>query len=161
MKATGIARKKITVIAIAVIALMAATAFGMWYLTDSRTAFLGPSESIIIGTTPYESTALIYIADDLGYFSANGLNVQFRDYENGLEAVKDMKRGKVNISASAEYPIILAAFNKENISIIASIDKIQSAYLVCRKDRGIENLSDIKGKKIGVPRGTINEFVCV
>lgn len=84
--------------------------------------------------------------------------IQLRDYENGLEAVKDMKSGKVNISASAEYPIILAAFNNENISIIASIDKIQSAYLVCRKDRGIENISDLKGKKIGVPRGTINEF---
>lgn len=159
MKATWIAGKKITVMAMAVIALMAVTAFGMWHLTNSRTTTSsGTPESIIIGTTPSESTALIDIADDQGYFSANGLSVQLRDYENGLEAVKDMKRGKVNISASAEYPIVLAAFNNENISIIASIDKIQSAYLVCRKDRGIENLSDIKGKKIGVPRGTINEF---
>lgn len=139
-----------------VIATLALMGFGTWYLMSSPTT--EASETIIIGITPYESTALIYIAEDQGYFSANGLNVQLQNYETGLDAVNGMKHGEVNISASAEYPIVAAAFNKEKISIIASIDKIQSSYLLCRRDRGIENISDLKGKKIGVSRGTIPEF---
>jgi ABC-type nitrate/sulfonate/bicarbonate transport system substrate-binding protein len=64
----------------------------------------------------------------------------------------------VDISGAGEYVIVGSAFNKENISIIASIDEYQFFYLVGRKDRGIKNVSDFKGKKIGVAQGTQAEF---
>lgn len=72
MKDPGRTKKKITAVTIAAIAMMATIGFGMWHFTNSRTTtFSGTPESIVIGTTPYESTALIDIADDQGYFSAN------------------------------------------------------------------------------------------
>jgi NitT/TauT family transport system substrate-binding protein len=37
-------------------------------------------------------------------------------------------------------------------------DEVQANYLVGRKDRGIENVTDLRGKKIGIPRGTNVEF---
>lgn len=69
-----------------------------------------------------------------------------------------MKSNEVNIAESAEFPIVREAFKKENISIIACIDKFQSVHLVGRKDRGLENVSDLRGKKIGVARGGRGEF---
>jgi NitT/TauT family transport system substrate-binding protein len=47
---------------------------------------------------------------------------------------------------------------KSPLSIIASSDKFENDYLVGRKDRGIEKVRDLKGKRIGVTLGTINEF---
>ena len=64
----------------------------------------------------------------------------------------------VDIAGAAEYPVVAKAFQKDNISIIASMGKSDIVYLVGLTDRGIRNISDLKGKKIGLPRGTILEF---
>ena len=60
--------------------------------------------------------------------------------------------------APAEYPFVAKAFKKANISIIASIDKSYVIYFVGLTDRGVRNTADIKGKKVGLPRGSIAEF---
>ncbi len=41
---------------------------------------------------------------------------------------------------------------------LATIDKGDFTYLVARKDRGIVNVSDLRGKRIGTTKGTIAEF---
>jgi len=141
---------------IAVIVLVSAGA--LCFLSFPR-ASSGASESIIVGGPALEGSALIYIAEDQGYFARNGLNVTIRDnYPNGVIPVNDMLNDKINMSVSAEYPIVTQALKGENISIVASIDKYQNENLIGRKDRGIENISDLKGKTIGYPRGTICEF---
>ncbi len=38
------------------------------------------------------------------------------------------------------------------------MDKDQAFYVTGRKDLGIENITDLEGKKIGLPQGTIAEF---
>lgn len=143
-----------------VIAVVAVIALGLgaWYLTSSSTTHSGTPDPINIGTVPFEYAALIYIAEDQDYFSRNGLNVTIRYYDRGMAAVNGMENGEVDISISSEYPIITETFKKKNISVIGSIDKYQTVYLVGRKDRGIENILDLKGKKIGFNRQTQGEF---
>jgi len=49
-------------------------------------------------------------------------------------------------------------FANDNISIIASISASYVIDLVGLTGKGITTVADIKGKRIGVPLGTINEF---
>jgi NitT/TauT family transport system substrate-binding protein len=140
--------------AVALVA-MVLTVVVIWYFTNSSTTM----ESITIGEPALEQSALIYIAEDQGYFAGNGLNVTLRDdYPSGVGPVIDMTSGKLDISVSAEYPVIAQVFNKKNISIIGVIDKYQNEELIGRRDRGIGNVSDLKGKKVGLPKTTICEF---
>jgi NitT/TauT family transport system substrate-binding protein len=143
---------------VSIIILILAIVFGLLFYLNSQRGYTGKMESITIGKMPIESNALIYIAEDKGFFVQNGLNVTIRDYNTGSAAVSGLLNNEVDISGAGEYVVVGSAFNKKNISIIASIDKYQSLYLVGRKDRGIENVSDFKGKKIGVPQGTQAEF---
>lgn len=115
-------------------------------------------ESVIIGTIDDIINALIYLADKKSFFTVNGVNVTIREYETGLVASDALARGEVDVAAATEFVIIGRAFQKEAISIFASHDKSQSIFLVSRKDRGIESIKDLKGKRIGLPRQTINEF---
>ena len=69
-----------------------------------------------------------------------------------------MANGESDVAASSEYPVVGIVLKQENISVIGSIDKYQGQYIVGRKDRGIEHVADLRGKKIGVARGTITEF---
>jgi NitT/TauT family transport system substrate-binding protein len=67
-------------------------------------------------------------------------------------------KGEVEIAGMNEVPFIIRVFEEQRISIYASLDKLQYIYLIGRKDRGIQTAADLKGKRIGLPRGTIAEF---
>jgi NitT/TauT family transport system substrate-binding protein len=150
---------KIKIVAgIIVVGFLALTVIGVWDLTNSPATNSGTPDSVTIGTTVQELAGLIFIADDRGFFAQNGLNVTVRLYDTGLAAVNDMANGKADVSASAEYPVVGTMLKQANVSVIGSIDKYQGQYLVGRKDRGIENIVDLSGKKIGVARGTSTEF---
>ncbi len=124
----------------------------------AQKGYPGKMESITIGTPPLESSALIYIAEDLRHFTDNGLSVTVRSYDTGASAFNELLKGGVDIAIPAEYPLIGAAFKGEKVRAIASIDKVSYFYLIGRKDRGIQEISHLKGKKIGVVRKTIAEF---
>lgn len=149
--------KKVAAVIVIIVVIML-VGLGVWYFANSPNAYAGEPESITIGTPSLEIASLIFIADDRGYFSENGLNVTIKDYNTSVEAIDGMENGAVDISVSTEYPIVGAALDKENISIIGNIDKYQTTYLVGRKDLGIEKISDLNGKKIGVTRSGIGEF---
>ena len=131
---------------------------GSWPFPNFGTTDSGMPESIIIRTTIQELAGLIYIAEDGGFFSQNGLRVTIANSDTGLECVKGMASGEAEIAASAEYPVVGLILKQENISLIGSIDKYQGQYIVGRKDRGIGQAGDLVRKKIGVARGTSTEF---
>src|SRR4030043_454186 len=57
-------------------------------------------------------------------------------------------------------PITVAysTLSMETIAAIVSIDKVEYATVIGRKDHGISNISQLAGKKIGVIRGTAIDF---
>lgn len=124
----------------------------------SLESYSGQAETLTIGIPPLEQNALIYVADERGLFAGNGLNITIKTYDSGVSSMKGLLQGEVDLAAAAEFPVVRTAFQKEQIMIIASSDKFENDYLVGRKDRGIEAVTDLKGKRIGVTLQTINEF---
>ena len=113
---------------------------------------------ITIGVKHAEANALFYIAEDRGFFTKNGINVTMKEYPTKLQAFTGMENGDVDAAVISEYPVVVSAFGRENISVIGSTSRYQDQYIVGRKDRGILHEVDLKGKTIGVPFGTIGEF---
>ncbi|MBI4788769.1 MAG: NrtA/SsuA/CpmA family ABC transporter substrate-binding protein [Chloroflexi bacterium] len=149
--------KKIAAVII-LVAVIASVGFGAWYLANSPVPYSSAPEAITIGTTPTMSASLIFIAEEQGWFTQNGLRVTVKTFETTLPAIAEMKKGGVDVATTTEYTIVTEVLKKESIVLIAGIDRQQTTYLVARKDRGIEKVSDLKGKKVGVVRGTIQEF---
>lgn len=104
------------------------TAFGSWSCSPQR--YSGPMESI----------------------------TRIRDYVTGIDALNAALKDEVDIAGMAEWAIVVGAFRKDKFSLITNIDKWQAVYIVARRDRGIENISDLKGKTVGLSRGTIAKF---
>ena len=129
---------------------------GFW--SCSKSDYSGRIENITIGAPPLEQNALIYIADDQRLFARNGLNIAIKNYDSGMTSVNGMLKGEVGIAETAEFPFVRTVFQKEEICVIACNDKFENDYIVGRKDRRINKVSDLKGKRIGVSLKTINEF---
>ena len=146
------------VIAIVVIAVLAFALYGAWQNRTAKEPVPGAMEPVVIGMEPNLVNSLIIVADDQGFFTENGLNVIIRNYPSGAAAVDGMMRGESDIATASEFVLVGKALASGPVSTFASIDRFQQIYLVARKDRGIGSISDIKGKKIGVPLKTAGEF---
>jgi NitT/TauT family transport system substrate-binding protein len=116
-------------------------------------------EPITIGYPPFESATLHYIAEDQHFFRRNGLNVTSRKYDTGVASLGGILNGEVDIAVGiSEFPLVGRALQKEKIRIIGNINKGEFIYLVGRKDRGIEKVSDLKRKRVGTTFRTVAHF---
>ncbi|MCX9012390.1 MAG: NrtA/SsuA/CpmA family ABC transporter substrate-binding protein [Candidatus Methanoperedens sp.] len=149
-------KKIVAVIAVTVAVVL--LGFSLWYFANPPDTYTGKMESINIGTVPTAASALIYIAQDQHFFAANGLDVNIKDYNTGAATTEALLKGETDIAWVAEFPFVRRAFTKEEISIITVVGRFSEQYLFGRKDRGINTIADLKGKKIGIPRNTIAEF---
>ena len=149
--------KRLTILVTTMILIILIVTSLFLYL-NSNLNFSRKTQSITIGNLPLESSALLYVADKQGFFRQNGLNVTITDFETGITAVNALLDGRVDIAGSSEYALVRMAFQNQKIETIAVINKSELHNLVARKDHGIENIPDLKGKKIALPQGTISEF---
>ena len=150
-------RKRTLTVAVVLILVLAITLSSFFYL-DSQKPYTGKTESLTLGIYPSEFSSLIYIANDQGYFSTNGIKLILKDYTSGASAVKGMLNGEVDIATASEFVVANNAMQNEGIYALGTVSKYLNLYLVARTDLGIHNISDLVGKKIGVALGSANQF---
>lgn len=130
---------------------------GSW--SCSPGGYSGQPESIVVAYSPFESTALFWIAQDQQYFSQNGLDISLRKYDTGAASLIGVLNGEADILVGVtEFPVVRRAFQKDRMAIVGNADKGEYIYLVGRKDKGIEKPADLKGKRVGTAFGTIAQF---
>ncbi len=149
-------RIAITVIVTVVAVSLALSSF--FYL-NSQNPYVGKMESIDVAYSPFESVALFWVAEKQDFFSQNGLNVTSHKYDSGAGALDGVLKGEADIVVgTTEFPFTVRALNHARIRTIGSISKSEFVYLVGRADRGITEVSNLKGKRVGTTFGTIAHF---
>jgi len=145
---------------IAVIVILAAFLAGLGgvALLDHGVSPGQPALPLTVGMEPSQVNTLIYIADEQGYFAANGLNVTIRDYPSGAAATEGLLLGESEIATATEFVLVGKALDRVPLRTFGSIDEFEQIYLVGRKDSGIMEVPDLKGKTIGISRKTAAEF---
>lgn len=146
-------------ILIAIIIVVILLGGGLYWLGQKQPQkYTGPVEKITLATIPEEISALIWIAQDQGYFADNGLDVTIKEYDTGIGTVKALFAGEVDIATTVEFVVVNLSFDRDDITILGSISQSDINNVVARKDRGIAQPSDLKGKKIGLKFGSSSQF---
>ncbi|MBI5442830.1 MAG: ABC transporter substrate-binding protein [Deltaproteobacteria bacterium] len=146
--------KSILLIAVSM-ALVAAAS----YLLIGREGSPPKTESVVVAYSPFESGTLFYVACDTGLFARHGIRVDPRRYDTGAGSLEGMVNGQADITVGVtEFPMVRQALRKARIRVVGSIDKAAYIYLIGRKDRGIERVADLAGKRVGTTQGTVAEF---
>jgi NitT/TauT family transport system substrate-binding protein len=116
-------------------------------------------ESITVAYSPFEATALFWIAQDQNFFGENGLHVTPRRYDTGVSSLDGMLNGEADLAVGTnEFPLVGRALQQAEIRTIGSIARSEFIYLVGRRDRGIQQAADLKGKRVGTTFRTIAHF---
>jgi len=145
-------------IAVIVIGLIVASYFWLSQEKPEESKYTGPVKKITLAAYAGDTGALVYIAEDQGYFEENGLDVTIKDYEAGKLAADALLAGEADISTSADFVLVSNSFEHDNLRVLGTVALAELTRLVARRDRGINQPSDLKGKKIGVTRKSVGEF---
>jgi NitT/TauT family transport system substrate-binding protein len=128
-------------------------------LSACGSGFAGPMETLAIAMVPSEVNALIYVAEAQDFFRSNRLSVILKeDYDSGATATAGMLHGEADIASASEFLIVRKVFDKEVIISFGTIARYENTFIIWPAESGIGTIADLKGKKIGLPLGTIAEF---
>jgi len=119
--------------------------------------FSGPVRSITVGTGQ-EYSSLIWVARQNGYFTENGLDVTTKEFFSNRERVDALLSGRVDITTASEFAFVRTSFDHPDLRVVATCCTMDNIELIARKDRGIKEPSDLKGRRIGVTRKSVAEF---
>lgn len=87
-----------------------------------------------------------------------GIKVEEKVFAKGLDVMQAIIAGELDVGATASEAAISGRANKVPIYVVAGFAS-GGARLVARPDAGIKTVKDLKGKKVGVTRGGIQEVL--
>ncbi|MEM0900729.1 MAG: ABC transporter substrate-binding protein [Pseudomonadota bacterium] len=92
----------------------------------------------------------LFAAKEAGLFEQAGIDVTFREWENGINVV-DTAAGSENVFACAEQNLIIAAQAEgKPVKTLATMFQASPYGLMTGPDTPLSSLEDLKGKSIGV-----------
>src|SRR4030042_3583533 len=109
------------IIVLAVIAVLALAIYGVWQNPTTKQFLSGMMEPVVIGMEPNQVNSLIIIADDQGFFTANGLNITIRNYPSGAAAVDGLTKGESDIATATEFVLVGKAIMNTPVSTFETI----------------------------------------
>ena len=118
------------------------------------------TKEIILGCETSLLTAPVWIAEKKGYFQEEGLNVKIKEFDSGKASLAAMlNNGDIDICTVAQTPIMFHSFNRNDFVIIAAmVYSDNDVKVLVRQDKGIKEASDLKGKKVGITKGSTGQF---
>ena len=87
-----------------------------------------------------------------------GIKVQESTFAKGLDVMQAIIAGELDVGATASEAAISGRAKGVPVFVVAGFAK-GGARLVARSDGGIKTIKDLKGKKVGVTRGSIQEVL--
>ncbi len=103
--------------------------------------------------------ALVFIAEQKGFFADEDLEIDHLHFDLGRDALDAMLLRRADVSMAYLTPVALRSFETSEIRILTSLHHAHgNTAVVARIDRGIRSASDLRGKRVGVPRDTSAEL---
>jgi aliphatic sulfonates family ABC transporter substrate-binding protein len=155
-------RKKFLPILLALTVLFSLTGCGAAGNSEAKENTEGTAsadgEQTVIKLAVQKSIYLPYLAEDLGYleeeFKDDNVTVELVQFSLGPEVIEAIGSNQVDIGFVGDLPAFSGLVNGGEYTIIGKYAVETERGLFVRNDAGISQLSDLKGKKIGVPLGS-------
>ncbi|MEO7335459.1 MAG: ABC transporter substrate-binding protein [Caldimonas sp.] len=134
------------------VARVLAVAFGVFGSAAGATP-----NTFAIPDLPAFSTTLI--AEAQGYIAAELPDLKIIHCVNGKRCLKHLLDGEAQFAAAADTPIVLASLAGARFELLATLSTTsRENHFIGRADRDIRSAADLKGKRIGVVKGTSGHY---
>lgn len=138
------------------ITLLLATLLGQFTFAPLA-SHAGDRVSVCYGSV---SSALLPIARDQGFFTAEGIEIDLRPYGSGKNSIQAMLDGKCDLATGAQAVVVHQSLRRKDFFIVANLavsDDFEK--IVVRSDRGIHGPADLRGRRIALPEFTTQHYL--
>ncbi len=143
-------------IILSIVAIIIFISIGIiWKQTRPIPKYTGSIEKVVLAN---DMSFLNIIAQEKGFFKENGLDVHLIKVVSGISAIDNLLSGRVDIAPATDFGGVGKIYSNKNLRILTQLSKNKGVSVIARKDKGISQPSDLKGKTIGVAKKTIGEF---
>lgn len=112
-----------------------------------------------VGVSPSPMSVPFYVAEQQGYFRAEGLDVVLVECPTGNACLKQLLESKVQLATASDLPIMFRSFESAPFKVLATFATSQDVKLIARASSRIRSGKDLKGRPVGVVRGTAGQYV--
>ncbi len=80
------------------------------------------------------------------------------DFPDGVKASDGLLKNRVDVAAVSDFVFVTRSFQRHDLRIFGSIFRGETVEIIARKDRGITEPADLKGRRIGLTRNSVLDF---
>ena len=129
--------------------------FFLVFSIPAQSAAAGEKAQIRFAFQDRIGSVLPIIAVKKGFFADEGLAVKALRFSSGPACAEALYSGAADIAGMGDTTAIIMVTRSEKFAIIASHVVGEHRHrIMVRKDSGMRTLNDLKGKRIGVKKGT-------
>ncbi|MCR9388042.1 ABC transporter substrate-binding protein [Vibrio metoecus] len=142
--------------------LSVAMALGLWLwwkplLNSTASVTTLVPIKIAVSQTPLSSP--FYIADQLGFFREQGINVELVACSGGVQCSQALLKGDVSYATASESVVMFTSFERQDFEILASfVQSDNDVKLLALKENEIHAMGDLQNKRIGMIKASSSEF---
>jgi ABC-type nitrate/sulfonate/bicarbonate transport system substrate-binding protein len=104
-------------------------------------------------------SGLIAIARERGYFEEFGLDLTIEEHPTGKRCLEALLRGDADLATAADIAFTTKILEgASTLRVVGSLGLTTGSMIVARKDRGIRQPLDLKGKTIAYTSNTTSEY---
>lgn len=131
-------------------------ALALTALTITASAAHAEDEVVRVGNLKLAHFGAVSYMADIG--PSCGLKIEHKIFAKGLDIMQAIIAGEIDVGGTASEAAISGRAAGTGIYIVAGFAK-GGARLVAQADSSIKSVGDLKGKKVGVTRGSIQEVL--
>jgi NitT/TauT family transport system substrate-binding protein len=151
VRAFGIARRGMVVLAILAVSLAAAACGGDDEPDSSAQAGSGGTQKLRIALYPSTDYAALYVGMHDGTFKKHGIELEIEQVLTGSAIMAAVTSGKADLGTNSSTAASTGIVNGLPINMVAAADLIpKKGYVevLVRKDSGIQDFGDLAGKTV-------------
>ncbi|EEW10868.1 Putative aliphatic sulfonates-binding protein [Vibrio mimicus VM573] len=100
-----------------------------------------------------------YIADQLGFFKQQGINVELIACSGGVQCSQALMNGDVSYATASETVVMFTSFERQDFQILASfVQSDNDVKLLALESDGVRSVSDLQNKRVGMIKASSSEF---
>lgn len=116
-------------------------------------------EPLRIGLNIWPGYEFIFLAEHLGYYREEGVDVKLIDFSSLADARRSFERGQIDGLGTTVVEVMLAAeASADPLKIVNVVDYSDGADVILTRP-GFPDLASLKGRKVGVELGSLCVYV--
>lgn len=151
--------KKTTKILIISLLILSIFAAAYYFFLKPEKKYTGKIKKVRLALSQLEATSLIRVALDQKYFKKYGIEIELTEQPLGRDSFNEMLNNNADLATVSESPIIRTTFERDDFKVLANIHTdTRNVKLLSKESNGVTDLIDVRGKRVGTPKGTVAEF---